>query len=93
MNREAPPAAAGRIVTAVQLPRGISLAGSGPIALTSESRFAISPDGRRLVVAAADSSNRTGLWVRELGSAVFQPLAMKHSALGLGRFKLEDTMR
>ena len=33
----------------------------------SESRFAVSPDGRKLALIAADESGRTRLWLRDLG--------------------------
>jgi serine/threonine protein kinase len=71
---------AGRIVTSLVLPRDVRLTGSGPAGMFSESRFAISPDGRRLVFVAADSSGRPRLWLRELQSAVFQPLAETEDA-------------
>jgi Tol biopolymer transport system component len=56
------------------------LGGSDFAAMTSESRFAISPDGRRLALVAAGSSGPPQLWLRELGSAVFQPLAETEGA-------------
>jgi serine/threonine protein kinase len=75
-----PAAETSRTVLSLVLPRGVRLSGSGPAALTSETRFAISPDGRRLALVAADSSGRPRLWVRDLGSAVFQPLAETEDA-------------
>jgi len=69
-----------RTVTSLVLPREMRFSGSDPVAMSSESRFAISPDGRRLVFVAADSSGRPRLWLRELGSAVFQPLAETEDA-------------
>ena len=70
-----PSADSQRIVTSLVLPRDMRLAGTVSLAMFAESRFAISPDGRRLAVVAADASGRTRLWLRELASAVFQPLA------------------
>ena len=75
LDRPAPPAEARRIVTSLVLPRGLHLSGSGPVSTTAESRFAVSPDGRRLILVATDGSDRPQLWLRELGSSVFQPLA------------------
>ena len=60
-----------RVVASLVLPGGMRLAGRD---LYSESRFAVSPDGRRLAVVAADESGRARLWLRELASATFQPL-------------------
>ena len=80
MDGWTPPADARRIVTSLVLPGGIRLTGSDPVALFSESRFAISPDGRRLVLVAAEGSGRPRLWLRELASAVFQPLAETEDA-------------
>jgi serine/threonine protein kinase len=69
-----------RIVTSLVLPRGTRLSGSDPLAMSSESRFAISPDGLRLALVAADASGRPRLWLRELASAVFQSLAETEDA-------------
>ena len=69
-----------RIVTSLVLPRGVRLSGSDPLAMSAESRFAISPDARRLALVAADESGRARLWLRELGAAVFQPLAETEGA-------------
>ena len=38
-------------------------------------RFALSPDGRRLALVAADATGRTQLWTRPLESSSAQPLA------------------
>ena len=40
----------------------------------AESRFAVSPDGRRLVILAAEGSGAPRLWIRSLASQGFQPL-------------------
>ena len=40
----------------------------------SELRFALSPDGLRLALVAADDSGRARLWVRDLDSSVFRLL-------------------
>ena len=47
---------------------------ASPAGMFAESRFAVSPDGRRLAVVAAEESGRARLWLRELASATFQPL-------------------
>lgn len=64
----------------VVLPRGMRLAGTDPQARSSESRFAISPDGRQLALIASDESGRARLWLRDLGSARFQPLPQTEDA-------------
>jgi Tol biopolymer transport system component len=69
-----------RIVTSLVLPRDIRLTATVPLAMSDESRFAISPDGRRLALVAADASGRSRVWLRELASAVFQPLAETEDA-------------
>ena len=46
-----------------------------------KSRFAVSPDGRRLALIAADDSGQARLWVRDLASAAFQPLPGTESRL------------
>ncbi len=63
-----------RTIASIVLPRGLQLAGSGLLAQGSEGRFAVSPDGRKLVLVAAEESRRARLWVRDLASAAFQPL-------------------
>ena len=42
--------------------------------MNSAGRFAVSPDGKLLVVAAADASGKSMLWVRSLDSSAMQPL-------------------
>lgn len=69
-----------RTVASIVLPRGMHLAGSDLEAQGSEVRFALSPDGRKLVLIAADESRRTRLWVRDLASAALQPLAETEGA-------------
>ena len=70
-----PPATStGRVITSIVLPRGMYLSGTDLEARAAESRLALSPDGRRLALIAADESGRTQLWLRDLGSSVFQPL-------------------
>ena len=69
------PISLGRMVASVVLPRGMHLAADAICeAQASESRFAVSPDGRKLALVAADESGRRRLWLRDLGSAAFQPL-------------------
>jgi Tol biopolymer transport system component len=63
-----------RMIVSVVLPRSVHLAGSDLDAQRSESRFAVSPDGRKLALIAADESGRTRLWLRDLALAAFQPL-------------------
>jgi CubicO group peptidase (beta-lactamase class C family) len=47
------------------------------------------------ILVAAEVAHRIhgAEFVEFIAEAVFQPLEMKHSALGLGRFQLEETMR
>jgi serine/threonine protein kinase len=80
LDGETPSADPPRIVTTLVLPRGLQLGGSDPLSSSAETRFAISPDGRRLAFVAADTSGRPSLWLRELSSAVFQPLAETEDA-------------
>jgi hypothetical protein len=63
-----------RTIASIVLPRGVHLSGSGLQAQGSEARFAVSPDGRKIVLVAAEESRRARLWVRDLASAAFQPL-------------------
>jgi hypothetical protein len=74
LDRNAPLAESRRVVSSIVLPRGMQLSGSDLDARGSESRFAVSPDGRTLVVVAADESGQTRLWLRDLSSAAFRPL-------------------
>jgi hypothetical protein len=69
-----------RTITSVVLPRGMRLGGADLQAQASESRFAISPDGRQLALIASDESGRVRLWLRDLGSAAFQPLPQTEDA-------------
>jgi serine/threonine protein kinase len=69
-----------RTITSVVLPRGMRLGGADLQARASESRFAISPDGRQLALIASDESGRVRLWLRGLGSAAFQPLPQTEDA-------------
>ena len=48
--------------------------GSDLEAQGSESRFAVSPDGKKLALIAADETGRVRLWLRDLAWATFQPL-------------------
>jgi Tol biopolymer transport system component len=64
----------GRVISSIVLPRGMYLSGPDLEARAAESRLAVSPDGRRLALIAADESGRTQLWLRDLASTVFQPL-------------------
>ena len=71
-----PPDQRRRTIASLVLPRTIHLTGGANDldAQSSESRFAVSPDGRRLALIAADESRRARLWLRDLGSAALQPL-------------------
>jgi serine/threonine protein kinase len=69
-----------RTITSIVLPRGMRLGGADLQAQASESRFAISPDGRRLALIASDESGRTRIWLRDLGSPAFQPLPQTEDA-------------
>ena len=69
-----------RTVASIVLPRGIRLGGADLVAESDETRFAVSPDGRKLALIAADESGRTQLWLRDLGTAAFQPLAQTDGA-------------
>ena len=73
---EAAPPATGteRVMTSIVLPRGMYLSGADLEARAAESRLAVSPDGRRLALIAADESGHTQLWLRDLASSVFRPL-------------------
>jgi len=64
-----------KTIVSVVLPRGMRLGGTDLEAQASESRFAVSPDGRKLALVAANGSAAAQLWVRDLGSAAFVPLS------------------
>ena len=55
----------------IVLPRGVRL----PPSEDPSARFAISPDGRRLVVVGIESAGETRLWMRPLDGSTAQPLA------------------
>jgi Tol biopolymer transport system component len=69
-----------RTLASIVLPRGLRLGGSDLEAQASESRFAVSPDGRRLAVIAAEGAGRARLWVRDLASPAFQPVPQTENA-------------
>ena len=71
-----------RAITSLVLPPTMRLSGGGTDleAQASESRFAVSPDGRKLVLIAAAESGRPQLWLRDLGSAAFQPVPQTEDA-------------
>jgi CubicO group peptidase (beta-lactamase class C family) len=63
-----------------------------PLLFEPGSRYNYSSMG--ILVASEVAHRLSGTGFREfVDETVFQPLQMKHSALGLGRFKLEETMR
>jgi serine/threonine protein kinase len=74
-----PPSEAPAIISSVVLPAGMQLAG-GVEARNAESRFAVSPDGRRLVIVATEGSGGPRLWMRSLASQEFQPLPETQNA-------------
>jgi Tol biopolymer transport system component len=78
-TRVPPAAEAPAIISSVVLPAGMQLAG-GVEARNAESRFAVSPDGRRLVVVATDGSGGPRLWMRSLASPEFQALPETQNA-------------
>jgi len=63
-----------KTIASIVLPRGMHWGGADLEAQGSESRFAVSPDGRRVALIAANGSAGAQLWLRDLGSAAFQPL-------------------
>ena len=54
---------------------------SRPAGLLPSSRFALSPDGRRLAFVGTDAGGVTGLWVQSLDEPAGQPLAGTEGAL------------
>jgi Tol biopolymer transport system component len=74
LPRGAPVETPRRIVTSVVLPRGLHLTGVDLRAQASEALFALSPDGRQLVMTAANETGLASLWLRDLSSAAFQPV-------------------
>jgi Tol biopolymer transport system component len=54
---------------------------SRPAGLVPSSRFALSPDGRRLAFVGTDAGGVTGLWVQSLDEPAGQPLAGTEGAL------------
>jgi hypothetical protein len=80
VTRVPPVAEAPAIISSVVLPAGLELAG-GVEGRNAESRFAMSPDGRRLVIVAAEGSGGPRrLWMRSLASQEFQPLPETQNA-------------
>jgi eukaryotic-like serine/threonine-protein kinase len=69
-QRRAEPALVTR--TSILLPEGLRFPGVG--AIGGVSRFALSPDGRRLAFAATDSAGNLMLWVRPLDALKATPL-------------------
>ena len=69
------PADAARVVSTIVLPPGLRLGGTGLPARFAESRFAVAPDGTRIAVVAVEASGQNRIWIRELSSDAFQPLA------------------
>ena len=63
-----------KVMASLVLPRGFRLSGNDLDAQVSESRFAISPDGRKLAVTAADGAGRVQLWLLDIGSSALQPI-------------------
>ena len=71
-----------RTITALVLPSALRLSGSGRDldAQAAESRFAVSPDGRKVAVIASDESGTTQIWVRDLGSPAFRAIPQTEEA-------------
>jgi Tol biopolymer transport system component len=69
------PAAPARVISTLVLPAGLRLGGTDLPARYAESHFAVSPDGRRMAVVAIEATGQSRLWIRELASDVFHPLA------------------
>jgi len=63
-----------------------------PLLFEPGSKYKYSSMGILLASEVAHRISGTG-FLDFIDETVFQPLDMKHSALGLGRFKLEETMR
>ena len=76
-NTPAPPA---RVVSTVVLPSGFRLGSTGLIGRFAEAHFAVAPDGTRIVIVASDASGPSRLWIRNLSSDTFHPLAGTENA-------------
>ncbi len=63
-----------------------------PLLFDPGSQYRYSSMGILMASEVAHRISGTG-FLEFIDETVFQPLEMKHSALGLGRFKLEETMR
>ena len=73
MTRDAP-ADPARVVSTIVLPSDMRLGGTElPARFTQP--FAVAPDGTRIVIVAFEASGKSRLWIRELASDRFQPLA------------------
>jgi Tol biopolymer transport system component len=68
------PAQASKIEAAINLPAGLELD-------TSDASLAFSPDGRKLVVAAAKADGKGQLWLRATDGSEFRPLAGTDGAM------------
>jgi Tol biopolymer transport system component/tRNA A-37 threonylcarbamoyl transferase component Bud32 len=64
-----------RVVSTILLPQGLRLGGTDLVGRFAESHFAVAPDGRRLVIVASEGSGPGRLWIRELSTDAYQPLA------------------
>ena len=65
----APPGVAAVYASSIVLPDDLHVG-----AINAAGRFALSPDGRLLAVAAVDNTGKTKLWLRSLESSNIQPL-------------------
>jgi hypothetical protein len=79
LTRDAP-ADPARVVSTIVLPPGLRLGGTNLPARFAESHFAVAPDGTRLAVVAIEASGQSRIWIRELSSDAFQPLAGSEGA-------------
>jgi len=66
------PGETGVVRTSIVLPEGLLFPGAGP--LGGVGRFAISPNGRRIVFVASEPEGIVRLWVRPMDSLVATPL-------------------
>ena len=69
------PAEPARVVSTVVLPAGLRLGSTDLAGRFAESHFAVAPDGSRIAIVAIEAPGHSRLWIRELSSDAFHPLA------------------